>query len=167
MDQLKSMRTFVSVCDRDGFSAAGKALGISKAVVSKRISELENHLGCRLLQRTTRRHHLTEEGQRYLAHWRATLEDISRVEGELSRKAFRPEGNLRINAALTYGRKFISPLIAPFKEAYPRVTIELSLTDRYVDLVEEGVDMAVRVGGDPNSAMIARRLGETRHGIYA
>lgn len=167
MDQLKAMRTFVAVCDRGGFSAGGLALGLSKAVVSKRVSELEDHLGCRLLQRTTRRHHLTEEGQRYLAHCRETLEEISHIEDELACRTFRPEGHLRVNAAMTFGLKFISPLIAPFKETYPDVMVEFSLTDRYVDLIEEGVDLAIRVGGDPNSAMIARRLGAVRHAIYA
>jgi len=159
MDQLKAMRTFVSVCDKEGFSTAGAALGVSKAVVSKRISELEDHLGCRLLQRTTR--------QIYLTHCRDILEEIGRTESELGCKAIRPEGRLRVNAPLSYGQKFIAPLIAPFLESYPEIAVELTLTDRFVDLIEEGVDMAIRVGGDRSSTLIARVLGYVYHGFYA
>lgn len=167
MDILRAMDAFVAVCDHGGFSAAARATGQSKPVISKLVSGLEGHLDCRLLHRTTRTVSLTEEGAGYLDRARAVLEEISAVEAELAHNVAQPRGHLRVNAPLSFGQRYLAPIIARFQQEYEDITIELSLTDRFVNLVEEGFDLALRIGGDPTSPLIRRRLGSVRHGIFA
>lgn len=167
MDLLRAMRTFVAVEDEGGFSAAGRALNISKPVVSKQISALEDHLGSRLLNRTTRNHSLTEAGRLYLDHARTVLEQITTTEEVLKEQSSTPQGTLRIGAPLSYGRLVIAPLLPSFLERYPDLRLDLDLTDRFVDLVEDGIDVAIRVGGDRQSNLIGRAIGKTCHGFYA
>jgi DNA-binding transcriptional LysR family regulator len=167
MDLFRAMETFIAVVDQNGFASAGRAMGQSKAQVSRIISGLEDHLGVRVLQRSTRQRSLTEEGQRYLAHAREFVEGNARLESELSARRLTPRGRLRINAPLSYGERFIGPLLPAFMARYPEVDLDVTLTDRFTDLVEEGYDVAVRIGGDPGSNLIARNLGVIRHGLFA
>lgn len=167
MDRFRAMEVFVSVADRGGFSAAARDLQLSKGQVSRLIAALEDHIGVRLLQRSTRTVTLTPEGSRYLAFARETLEGVQRVEADLSHGGLAPKGHLRINAPQSYGERFVAPLMPHFMQLYPDVLVDLMLTDRYVDLVEEGFDVAVRVGGGSQSNLIARRIGTLRHGLFA
>ena len=167
MDLFHAMETFVAVCDRGGFSAAARATRRSKATVSKLVAQLEDDLGARLLHRTTRRSHPTDEGQRYLEHCRTVIEEVALMKSELAHRMVVPRGLLRVNAPLSWGQLYIAPLVAGFLERYAQVRLELSFTDRFVDLVEEGFDLAVRIGGDPRSRLIGRRLASIRNGLYA
>ena len=167
MDILRAMGAFVAVCDHGGFTAAARASGQSKAAISKLVASLEDHLDCRLLQRTTRKVALTEEGAGYLDRARVILEEIAANEAELAHQAAHPRGHLRVNGPLSFGQRYISPIIARFQDEYQDITVELSLTDRFVNLVEEGFDLAIRIGGDPASPLIRRRLGSVRHGLFA
>ncbi len=167
MDILRAMRTFVAVEDEGGFAAAGRKLNLSKPVVSKQISSLEEHLGTRLLNRTTRRNSLTEAGRLYLEHARAVLEQVATTEEVLAAQSAKPQGLLRVSAPLAYGRIAIAPLLPPFMAAYPDLRLDLQFADRYVDLVEEGIDVAIRVGGEGQSQLIGRKIDETRHGFFA
>ncbi len=167
MDVLKAMRSFVSVVDQDGFAAAGRTLGLSKSMVSKQISMLEDHLGCRLLNRTTRHHSLTEAGHLYLKHCKSILDQNSSIEDVLSERSAEPRGTLRVNAPVSYGRSFIAPLMGEFLDRYPSVRTDLVLSDHFSDIIEEGFDLAIRIGGDTPPSFIARKIDETRHGLYA
>ena len=167
MDVLRAMKTFVAVEDEGGFAAAGRKLNLSKPVVSKQISSLEEHLGTRLLNRTTRRNSLTEAGRLYLDHARNVLEQIATTEEVLAEQSATPQGVLRVSAPASYGQIAIAPLLPEFLETYPHLRLDLELTDRFVDLVEEGIDVAIRVGGDLDSNLIGRAIDETRHGYFA
>ena len=167
MNQLKAMAAFVSICEKGGFSAAAKASGHSKSGLSKLVGDLEAHLGCRLLSRTTRQQSLTEEGRRYLDHARQVLDEISQVEARLADQQIEPRGHIRVNAPVSFGERYISPLAARFLKAHPRISLELSLTDDYVDIVREGFDMAIRIGQGPHPSLIQKKLGQIRNGIYA
>ncbi len=167
MDLYRAMSVFAAVIDQGGFAAAGRASGLSKPMVSKTISALEERLGVRLMQRTTRRLSLTEDGRRYLEHCRSVLDEVARVEGALGEKAAMPRGVLKVNAPVSFGQRYIAPLVGAFMAAYPDLKLELALTDRYVDIVEEGFDAAVRIGGDPASTLVARPLCRMRQGVYA
>ena len=167
MDVLRAMKTFVAVEDEGGFAAAGRKLNLSKPVVSKQISSLEEHLGTRLLNRTTRRNSLTEAGRLYLDHARSVLEQIAITEDVLAEQTATPQGVLRISAPVSYGQIAIAPLLPKFLDTYPKLRLDLDLTDRFVDLVEDGIDVAIRVGGDLESNLIGRAIDETRHGYFA
>ncbi len=167
MDILRAMRTFVAVDDEGGFAAAGRKLNLSKPVVSKQILGLEEHLGSRLLNRTTRRHSLTEAGKIYLDHARSVLEQVATTEERLSAQSSQPQGTLRVSAPVAYGRLAIAPLLPAFLEAHPALRLDLDLTDRFVDVVEEGIDVAIRVGGSDQSNLIGRAIDRTCHGLFA
>ena len=167
MDVLRAMKTFVAVEEEGSFAAAGRKLNLSKPVVSKQIASLEDHLGTRLLNRTTRRNSLTEAGRLYLDHARSVLEQIATTEDVLAEQSVEPQGVLRISAPVSYGQFAIAPLLPDFLDAFPQLRLELDLTDRFVDLVEEGIDVAIRVGGDMESNLIGRAIDETRHGYFA
>ena len=167
MDVLRAMRTFVAVEEEGGFAAAGRKLNLSKPVVSKQISSLEEHLGSRLFNRTTRRHSLTEAGRLYLGHARSILEQVAATEEVLAEQSNKPQGTLRVSAPLSYGRIAIAPLLPSFLEACPDLRLDLDFSDRFVDLVDEGIDVAIRVGGDTESNLIGRAIDETRHGLFA
>lgn len=167
MDQLRAMETFVAVVDQSGFSAAARELGQSKAQVSRLIAALEDHLGVRLLQRSTRSSVLTEEGHKYLQHARDLLEENWRVETELGQRRLIPRGRLKINGPLSWGERHLAPLLPPFMERYLEIEVDITLTDRFVDLLEEGYDVAIRIGGSSSSSLIGRKLGEVKHGIFA
>lgn len=167
MDLLTSMRLFVAVAEAGHFSAAADRLGISRAVASKYVQHLETHLGARLLQRTTRKLRLTDSGSAYLERCRQILADIDEAEADVAQQTAKPSGMLRVTLPVSFGIRHVAPLIAPYLARYPDVRIDLTLNDRRVDLIEEGFDLAIRVGPALEPGLVARRLGTDRMVICA
>ncbi|MCH7807130.1 MAG: LysR family transcriptional regulator [Proteobacteria bacterium] len=167
MNLTRAMSTFVAVCENSGFAAAGRALNLSKALVSKQISDLESHLGIRLLNRTTRKMSLTEAGHIYLEHCRSILEQMRMVEGQLGEQTAAPKGILKITAPYSYGQRFFGNFLAEFSDRYSEVQIDLELNDRFINLVDEGFDVAIRIGTGEGTSTISRKLAETRVGLFA
>lgn len=162
MDTLVSMRVFASVSDIGSFSGAAARLGISRAMASKHIQHLEEHLGTRLLQRTTRRLGLTESGQAYFERCRQILSDIDEAEASAAELTVRPSGTLRVTLPVSFGLRHVSPLIAEFLAKHPEVNLDVLLSDRRMDLIEEGIDLAVRIGASLEPGLVARQLGSDR-----
>lgn len=161
------MTTFVAVCETESLTAAARRLGFSPSVVSRQIAALEARLGTRLFHRTTRQISLTDAGARYLERARRILADLDEAERVAQSDRTEPAGRLSVAAPLIFGRLHVAPLLARFAGRHPKVTVELSLSDRFVNLVEEGHDLAVRIGHLPDSQLIARRFGETRRALVA
>ena len=167
MDRFDAMTAFVAVCETESLTAAAKRLGISLSVLSRQISSLETRLGTQLLYRTTRSINLTDAGSRYLERARRILGDLEEAELAAQGERAEPRGELSVTAPLIFGRLHVAPLLARLVERHPDVTVELSLSDRFVSLVEEGHDLAIRIGHLPDSQLIARRFGETRRALVA
>lgn len=161
------MRTFVAIVDCGSLTAAADALDRSQPAVVRSLAALEAHLGVRLLQRTTRRMSLTPEGSEYLARCRQILSDVDEAERALSQDEAEPQGLLRVTAPVQFGHLHVAPLLTRFLRAHPRITADLLLLDRNVDLVEEGVDLAVRIGELPDSELIALPVGELQRVVCA
>ncbi len=164
MDIVAGMKIFTAVVDNSSFAAAAERLDISRAMTSKTVAALEEHLGTRLLNRTTRRLSLTEEGMAFYERSVQILVDIWEAEQVAGRTATEPRGTLKVTVPLAYGLHRLGPVIAAYVKRYPQVTLNLSLSDRKVDLVEEGYDVAIRIGRLPESGLIARKLG-TVHSV--
>lgn len=162
MSKLQQIHSLVAVVDHGSFVSAAEATGLSKQAVSRQVAALEKHLGVRLLNRTTRRLSLTDEGRTYVARAREVLQELDALEDEVASGTADPRGRLRINAPLSFGILHLAQLWAPFAEAYPEVILDIDLSDRIVDLVEEGYDLAVRITDMPDSTLVSRRLAETR-----
>ncbi len=158
MDTLTGMRTFAAVVDTGSFTQAAERLGISKALTSKYVGQLESHLGVRLLQRTTRRLRVTEVGQAYYQRCRQLLDDLDELEAAARSEQATPQGRLRIAAPVLLGEGHLTRMVAAYLHEQPEVTVELVLADRYVDLIDEGFDLALRIGRLADSSLIARRL---------
>ncbi len=156
------MRAFVSVARLGAFSAAADKLDKSPQLISKYVSQLEAHLNTRLLNRTTRKVHLTEAGERYLVRAAQVLEDIDEMEDQLGEMQTAARGLLRISAPVAFATMHLAPLIHAFQRQFPDVDIDLQLNDRKVDIVEEGFDIALRIGNLKNSSLIAKRLTQIR-----
>ena len=167
MDRLAAMRAFVKITESPSLSAAARALAISLPVVSRGLAELERELGVRLLVRTTRSIALTEAGDTYRQHCLRILADIEEAESALAHDRGVPKGFIAVSAPLLFGRMRIAPLLPQFLTRYPEVSIDLRLVDRVVNLVEEGVDVAVRIAPLADSTLMARRLGEVRRIVCA
>ncbi len=167
MDKFRAMEAFVAVCEEGGFSAAALSLRRSKAQISKHVSALEDDLGVRLLNRTTRQHSLTEAGNDYLVRSKQTLLQVKESEEAIKAQADEPRGLLRVTAPIAFAHRRLLPTIEDFMCKYPQVTLHLELTNRYVDLVAEGYDLAIRVGGSSDGNFISKKLCETHHGFYA
>ncbi|MEX0627506.1 MAG: LysR family transcriptional regulator [Cucumibacter sp.] len=163
MDLFNAMTVFVAVAETGGITGAAKRLGCSKAIVSRTLAQLEERLGARLLNRTTRRVSPTEAGEDYLKHCRDTLEQNAEVEGRFAQSAIEPQGRLKVTAPVSFGISHVGPLLPGFFADYPKVRIELDMTDRVVDLVEQGFDLAIRIGPTGPDSLVVRRIGETRH----
>jgi DNA-binding transcriptional LysR family regulator len=158
MDRLTSMAVFVRVADLGSFAAAAKDLRLSPTMVGKHMRHLEKRLGALLVNRSTRRQSLTELGRNYVEHCRHVLEVIDAGEA-LAEEAMRaPRGRIRVGSSLTFGAHALAPALVPFLKQYPEITVELELTDRIVDLVDDGLDVAIRVGPLIDSTMMARAL---------
>lgn len=167
MDRYGEMQAFIQVVDRNGFTEAARELGLSPSAVSKLIGRLEDRLGARLLQRTTRRVSLTAEGRVYADQVREILADIDAVEASVGGAEAEPRGPLRINVAHGFGMNQIVPLIPGFLARYPKVAVQITFADHVVDLVAEGEDLGIRSGRLNDDTLIARKLGEHRRIICA
>ena len=162
MDRLHGMAVFVRVAELGSFSAAARQLGLSKSAASKHVTALEERLGVRLLHRTTRRLALTEVGSVYRDYCARIVQEIEEAELTATRHAVEPRGRLKINAPMTFGFLHLGPVLPEFLARYPRIEIELTLNDRFVDLLEEGYDVAVRIGWLADSSLVARRFATAR-----
>lgn len=162
MDRLAAMQMFVKAVESGSLSGAARSLDQSLPAVSRGISALEKRLGGRLLVRTTRRISLTESGRTYYERAKRVLGDLREAEAEVAREHSVPSGRLVVSASVTFGRIFMGGLIAGFLRKFPEVDVRVLLTDRYVDLVGEGVDVALRIGKLGDSTLVARKLGEIR-----
>lgn len=167
MANLSDIAVFVQVIDSGSFTAAADKLDMSKSVISKYVSRLEERLGVRLLNRTTRRLSLTEAGHVLYKGSLRGIEEIEAAETEVTQLQETPRGTLRINTPMSFGILHIAPAIADFHRQYPEVSVDMDLDDRQVNLVEEGYDLAVRIAELPDSSLIARRLGPCRHVLCA
>jgi DNA-binding transcriptional LysR family regulator len=167
MGRLKQIETFVSVATRGSLTAAADAEGIAPGVVSRRLNALEARLGVKLLLRTTRRVTLTFEGSAYLEDCQRLLRELGDAEASVTLGGVKARGHLRLSAPAGFGRKHVAPLIMQFLDANPEVTVSLDLSDRLVDLVNEGVDCAIRVGELTDSSLVSIRLAENRRMVVA
>jgi len=167
MDKLRAMTTFVRIVETGSLTAAADHLGTSPTSVVRSLSALERELGVRLLNRTTRRMALTDEGRDYFERCRHLLINVEEAEAALLARQVKPVGRLVITAPVMFGRLHVGPAVTDFLAAYPEVRIELLLLDRVVDLIEEGIDLAVRIGTLPESSLVAIPLGSTRRIICA
>ncbi|KKO63947.1 HTH-type transcriptional regulator DmlR [Janthinobacterium sp. KBS0711] len=162
MDRLLSMTVFAKAVELGSFSAAADVFRMSPQLVGKHVLTLEQHLGIRLLNRTTRRQHLTEIGASYYEKVKVILAEVAAAEGLAAESHARPSGRLRVNAPLTFGIHALMPRLTEYMATYPDVQVEVSLTNRYVDAIEEGADVVFRVGELADSSRIARRLAPYR-----
>lgn len=162
MDRLTSLKVFVQVARSESFAAAARNLDMSRAMVSKHVMNLEESLGVRLLNRNTRQVSLTEAGADYLERLQHILADLDEAEEAVATLTSEPRGILRINAPPSFGAFHLVPLLAEFMQTYPRVRVELNLTDRSADMVEEGFDLAIEVGRLADSSLVARTLSHSR-----
>ena len=167
MGAFGAIPVFVAVVENGGFSAAARMLGISKSAVSKRINQLEAHLGVRLLHRTTRKLSLTEAGERYFEHAAQALTAAGQAEDAVTELQSEPQGNLKISSPMSFGRLHVAPLIPKLLQRYPKLQIDLVMDDRKVDLVAAGFDVAIRSGRLPDSTLIARKLAPSRQVLCA
>jgi len=161
MDRFDEIAAFTAVADARSFTQGARRLGVSGAQVSKLVARLENRLGARLLNRTTRDVSLTDTGRAYLERARQVLEDFQSLESSV-REQGGPRGLLKISAPMSFGASQLTPALLDFATAYPDVSLEVSATDRLVNLVEEGFDVAVRIGALADSSLVARRLAPVR-----
>ncbi len=167
MDRLDAMTAFVAVADMRGFSGAARRLGVSASGVTRLVAALEERLGVRLLQRTTRQVTLTDAGSRYLERARRILTDVGEAESAAQAERGVPTGRLVVTASNLFGRLHVAPVVSAYLTKYPNVAAELTLTDRIVNLVEDGVDIAVRIGVLEDSSHVARNVGSTRRVVVA
>jgi DNA-binding transcriptional LysR family regulator len=167
MDRIDAMQAFVAVADLQGFAPAARKLGLSPSGVTRLIAALEDRLGARLLQRTTRSVTLTDVGARYLERVRRILADVEEAEGSTEGERTRPSGRLVVSAPIGFGRLHVSPVMSAYLTRYPEVSSELRLSDRMINLVEDGVDLAIRIGHLADSSLVARHVGEMRRIVVA
>lgn len=162
MDRFQEMATFVSVVEEGSFIRAADVSGLSKAAISRHLSDLEHRLGVRLIHRTTRRLSLTAEGQAFYARCRELLASVDEAESEITFQSGAPSGLLRVNAPLTFGVLHLAPLWGRFTDLYPKVSLDVTLGDRVVDLIDEGYDLAIRITVASNPMLVSRKLASTR-----
>ncbi|GHE21368.1 LysR family transcriptional regulator [Halomonas urumqiensis] len=162
MNLLDAINAFVRVSELGSYTRAAEVLDLSRSRVSRLIVDLETHLEVRLLQRTTRRLHLTEAGERYLARAQGILLALEEAHAEVAHGTSEIRGRLRVNGPMSFGTRFLAPHIARFMAEHPALQVRLDLNDRRVDLLEEGFDLAIRIGSLPDSSLVARRLTRCR-----
>jgi DNA-binding transcriptional LysR family regulator len=167
MDRIDAMQAFVAVADLRGFAPAARKLKLSPSAVTRLVAALEQRLGARLLQRTTRSLALTDAGTRYLERARRILADVEEAERAAESERTRPSGRLVVSAPVGFGRLHVSPVMSAYLRRYRDVTGELRLEDRIVNLVEDGIDLAVRIGHLADSSLVARQVGEMRRIVVA
>lgn len=162
MDRFKEMQAFAAVADAGSFVRAAEALQVSKTAVSRLIGDLEARLGVRLLHRTTRRLSLTAEGEVFHARCKALTADVEEAEAEVTARAGEAVGQLRLNVPVSFGLMHLAPLWPAFLQQHPKVTLDVTLADRIIDLVDEGYDLAVRIAQLPASSLVSRKIASTR-----
>jgi len=162
MDRFLAVNSFAKVVELGSFARAAERLGLSTSAVSRQVSELESHLNARLLNRTTRRLSLTEAGQSFYEHSVQLIADLEDAEASVRTDAAEPRGTLRMTCGVSFGTRYLAPALADFSARHPDVLLDLDLSDRAVDLVEEGFDLAVRIGNIGSQGMVSRRLGWTQ-----
>lgn len=167
MDRLKHIEAFVSVAIRGSLSAAARAEGVTPAIIGRRLDALESRLGVRLLLRTTRKLTLTFEGQAFLEDCQKLLNDLANAEAAVSLGSVQASGYLKVSAPAGFGRQHVAPLVGDFMQANPGVAVNLDLSDRIVDLINESIDCAIRIGELTDSSLISVRLGEMRRMVVA
>ena len=167
IDPLEGVSVFAAVVEAESFSGAARTLRCSKAAVSTQVQKLEDRLGVRLLNRTTRRLSLTDEGRAYFEHARRMLDEAREATDAIDSLDAEPRGLLRVNAPMSFGILHLGPALAEFIKAHPKIDVELNLNDRRIDLIEEGYDLAVRIARLADSTLIARRLAPCRRVIVA
>ncbi|WP_106001726.1 LysR family transcriptional regulator [Magnetospirillum gryphiswaldense] len=167
MDQFAALTAFVQTVECGGFTQAARRLGQSKSLISRQVAQLEAQLGARLLQRTTRKLSTTEAGQAYYQRAHRILADLAEASAEIGQLQSMPRGKLRISAPMSFGVLHLTPALPRFLESCPELEMDLALTDRFVDLVEEGFDVAVRIGRLADSSLIVRRITPIRRVLCA
>ncbi|MEL4238227.1 LysR family transcriptional regulator [Shewanella xiamenensis] len=167
MSQINEMKAFLAVTETGSFVAAAEKSGVSTTALSRWVMQLEQRLGVRLLHRTTRRLSLTVEGERFAERCSDILQQLAEAEAELSAQASQISGRLRLNVPVSYGIRFLAPLWASFKQQNPAIELDVVLTDRLTDMVEEGFDLAVRIGRPASSSLISRPLHQLKMQLCA
>lgn len=167
MDKLRSMEVFTRIVEHGSLTAAADVLGMSPPAVVRALAALEQSVGTRLLHRTTRRQSPSDAGREYYARCKRVLAEAAEADALLSARRSAPHGRLRVTAPVLYGRLHVAPVIATLLARHPQVEVELLLLDRVVDLVEEGIDAAIRIAHLPDSTLVAKRIGETRRVLCA
>lgn len=167
MDKFKAMKTFVHIVEAGSLTGAAERLGVSLTAVVRTLAALEQEIGVRLLNRTTRRIALTDEGREYFERCRRLLADLEEAENALSDRQLTPSGRLAITAPVMFGRLHVAPVVTDFLVAYPEMRARLLLLDRVIDLLEEGIDLAIRIGPLPDSSLVAIPLGATGRVVCA
>ncbi|HEV2431858.1 MAG TPA: LysR family transcriptional regulator [Burkholderiales bacterium] len=162
MDRLSAIQVFAQVVESGGFAKAAERLGLSTSATSRHVADLESHLQTRLLNRTTRRVSLTESGRAFYERAVQLLADLEEAEQEAARAAVVPRGTIRLTTSVNFGVRHLAPAIAEFLTRHAEVRFDVSLSDRVIDLIEEGFDLAVRIGTAGSENVVARKLGETR-----
>ena len=162
MDRLQALTSFAKVVELGSFARAAERLGVSTSAVSRQVADLEAHLDTRLLNRTTRRLSLTEAGQSYYERCVQVLADLDEADAELRSASVAPRGTLRITCGVSFGVRYLAPLLAEYALQHPGVSYDLDLSDRIVDIVDEGYDLAVRIGVAGSQTLVSRRIGTTR-----
>ena len=162
MDRLQAIQVFVQVVESSNFIRAAERLGLSATAVSRQVAELEKHLQSRLLQRTTRRISLTESGRTFYERCVQILAELDEAEREVGQEAAEPRGTIRLTTSVNFGTRQVTPAIASFLARHAQVKFDVSLSDRIVDIVEEGFDLAIRIGRTGAQNLVARKLGEAR-----
>jgi len=162
MDQLQAMRVFTRVADHGSFARAANTLDMSRAMASSYVAQLEEHLGTRLLHRTTRKVSVSPQGAIYLDHCKRILAEIDAADDQLRLARDRPQGKLRVDVPVAFGKYLLLPAIPQFTQRYPDISLEVQFNDRYVDMQKEGVDVAVRVGRVRDPDLIAKRVAASR-----
>jgi len=167
IEGFNAIPIFIAVVEQGSFSGAARVLGISKSAVSKRINQLEDQLAVRLLQRTTRQIKLTEAGEHYYQHAFQAYQAATNAIDAVTQLQEKPQGHLRLNVPMSFGRLHIAPLIPKFLQRYPDIHIDMVMDDKHVDLIEAGFDLAIRAGDLPDSSLIARKLVDCHSEICA
>jgi DNA-binding transcriptional LysR family regulator len=167
MDRFHAIQVFVEVAEQGGFAAAARKLALSPPAVTRAVALLEDRLGTRLLIRTTRSVRLTESGQRFLQDGRRILQDLEEAENAAVGSHAAPRGELRITAPVLFGRMFVAPILGEFLGRHPQVTAQTLFVDRVVNLMDEGLDVAIRIGELPDSSLTAVRAGTVRRVVFA
>lgn len=162
MDRFRAIESFAKVVELGSFARAAERLGMSTSAVSRQVSELEAHLDARLINRTTRRLSLTEAGQSFYERSVPLLADLEEAESSVRAAAILPKGTLKLTCGVSFGERFLAPVVGEFAALHPRLAFDLDLSDRAVDLVEEGFDLAIRIGSISQQGLVSRRLGWTQ-----